>query len=187
MSKHSGSPFPTRSHDHLVQAMSDSKVARIWADRSDRARMCIAIQARIAAGATVPEACTAVGADVGRYMAMVTRHPSAKEHHDRAMRTRAALVEDAMYKAAVGGSVDTVEQYDADGVLVGRQVRRQGCDVKAAQAVLKARMREQYGDKIEHTGEIKYEPLAISVMPTNVEKTDDNVKSAQKGSLTVNL
>lgn len=127
----------------------------LWIN-SDRSRQYVGVWNGIAEGKTVQVACESVGIPYRRYVTACGRHPDLARKHREAMDARATMIEDALFSCAVGGTSDVIEQYDADGQLVGRQVRRYAPDPKAAHKWLASRKPEQFSEKTEtvHSGEI---------------------------------
>jgi hypothetical protein len=105
-------------------------------------------QRDIALGVSVADACARQGLSVSLYNSLINRSDAMQDAHRNAMDARAHKVEDALYRMAVGESVDVIEQRDEQGNVISSQVRKCGGDVKAACAWLKARKPTQFGDAV---------------------------------------
>ena len=67
--------------------------------------------AELHAGKTLREACDEAGVPVGTLLQRVERNASARQRLDAALRTTVAVVEDALYEAAVAKGNVTAQQF----------------------------------------------------------------------------
>jgi hypothetical protein len=151
---------------------SNGYSAQIW-QTTDRSRQLISVWRLIADGVPVKQACADVGIDYIKYHNLWNNNKEYEKRHRQAMDARKTLVEDALVDVALGRTQDVIEQYDADGVLMGRQVRKYAPDAKAAHKFLASRNPEQFSERVDLSSTFEvYNPLAISVQPVNIQDAE---------------
>lgn len=164
----------------------ETHAKQIWRT-TDKARTYASIWRLIASGSTIAQACDDCGVNVGSYSVAIQKNDNLMAHHLRALRAKSACVVDALLDTAIGNATETRTTTGTKGVEV--VVTKLAPNVTAQKYVLNNLQPQQWSEKVDmqHSGEIKYEPLSITVKPVTIDVDATDAEVTDKKGTVIDL
>lgn len=156
---------------------------------AERAILCKEVARLHGDGMSIATACDKVGLGMRSWYRYVEEYARVDMWYKQALRRRADAVAQSVFELATGKAGKRRDDYDAEGELRGSTVETLPPDTTAAKYYLNNVAPSEWREKVDvqHSGEVKYEPLSITVKPVTIDVEATDAETVPKKGTVIDL